>query len=494
MLNALQTLPAATEAGAKPSREAKGRDQAVDDKGFAKLMQQQSQLRQSGQRQLEQRQLDQCQAESRLLASQAAAAKASQHSSERAETSDAGRAEPDRDQDGAAAQDANPPPWWQAQRADASRQPAVQGGQAGLAGNDDPMNGAAGALPRTGRPGAASPAQAESAESSRQAGLTASAAASTDSAAAADGKLPISGAAPLSAAAKLAQLLPKQAPSIDIGGADEPPNAAADQAGDDDGPSLGGLSDAADAPTAGRRQLAAGHRHDAAVALSTGRERATARDGGREDPLPAPQAVAGEALRLGLDSVIAGGLGSAPMDNAMDSAMGSAMGSAMAASAVALAAPPQAIDAPAAPTQAQLHVPLDSPLFAPALGSQISLLARDGVMSAQLQLNPAEMGPISVQIMLDGQAARVDFQADLAHTRSVIEASLPALASALQDAGLTLAGGGVFQQSAGHQHSGNGQPRAHSRGAEARQAGEAPALATAAWRAASGRGLVDLVA
>ena len=116
------------------------------------------------------------------------------------------------------------------------------------------------------------------------------------------------------------------------------------------------------------------------------------------------------------------------------------------------------------------------------------------MQSALLQLNPAEMGPISVKILLDGQAARVDFQADLAHTRSVIEASLPALASALQDAGLTLAGGGVFQQSAGHQNSGNGQPQGHSRGADGRQVDEAPALATTALRAASGRGLVDLVA
>ena len=59
------------------------------------------------------------------------------------------------------------------------------------------------------------------------------------------------------------------------------------------------------------------------------------------------------------------------------------------------------------------------------------------------------MGPVTVKIVLDGNQARVDFSADMATTRSAIEASLPALAAALHDSGLTLTGGGVF----------DGQPR-----------------------------------
>ena len=103
-------------------------------------------------------------------------------------------------------------------------------------------------------------------------------------------------------------------------------------------------------------------------------------------------------------------------------------------------------DASAAPAEAHLPMPLHSPAFAPALGAQVSLFAADGVQTARLQINPAEMGPISVQIMVNGNAAQVDFQADRAATRDLIEAALPALASALQDAGLTLTGGGVSQQ------------------------------------------------
>ncbi len=148
----------------------------------------------------------------------------------------------------------------------------------------------------------------------------------------------------------------------------------------------------------------------------------------------------------------------------------------------------------AAPADARVPVPTDDPGFGAALGTQVSVMVRDGVQTARLQLNPAEMGPIAVQIALDGSSARVDFQADLAGTRAVIEASLPALDGALQDAGFTLAGGGVFQQTPGRQGQGD-QP---ANPGLARQA-DGTMAAGSALPAAPGpqrtqRGLVDLVA
>ena len=161
-------------------------------------------------------------------------------------------------------------------------------------------------------------------------------------------------------------------------------------------------------------------------------------------------------------------------------------------------APVAGAERSAKPPQAmQIDAPVDSPLFAPALGSQLSLLARDGVRSALLQLHPAEMGPISVEIALDGNAARIDFQALRADTRSLIEASLPALAGALQDAGLTLAGGGVFEQAPGRQPQAQAQhqpgPGARSTGpADSGPAGQQDTAQPA--RRSAPRGLVDLVA
>ena len=149
--------------------------------------------------------------------------------------------------------------------------------------------------------------------------------------------------------------------------------------------------------------------------------------------------------------------------------------------------------------RAQLGPPLASPDFPPALGAQISLFARSGVERATIEISPPEMGPISVQIALDGSAARVDFLADAAATRQVIEASLPTLASSLREAGLTLSGGGVFQQpqsSAGSGgQGGSGQPGHGHAGrpamADDGQGGAGPATVL---RTTAQRGLVDLVA
>lgn len=122
-------------------------------------------------------------------------------------------------------------------------------------------------------------------------------------------------------------------------------------------------------------------------------------------------------------------------------------------SSLAAAATPSATQAHEATTVA-MNTPVQSPEFPQALGVQISTLARDGVQQAELHLNPADMGPISVQIALDGTQAQVDFGADLAATRQIIESGLPELAAALSDAGFTLTGGGVHQQARDSQDGG----------------------------------------
>ena len=104
-------------------------------------------------------------------------------------------------------------------------------------------------------------------------------------------------------------------------------------------------------------------------------------------------------------------------------------------------------------SNAHVRAAVGSPEFPQELGVQLSVLARDGVQEAELHLNPAEMGPLSVQIVMDGTQARIDFGADVAATRQAIEAGLPELASALRDAGFTLAGGGVSQHAGGRQGS-----------------------------------------
>ena len=143
-----------------------------------------------------------------------------------------------------------------------------------------------------------------------------------------------------------------------------------------------------------------------------------------------------------------------------------------------------------------LSTPANAPEFREALGLQVSLLARDGVQTAELHLNPADMGPVSIQIVMEGNQARVEFGADVAATRKAIEEGMPELASALRDAGFTLAGGGVSQHAKGKDQN-NTDPRQSSGGSKLPASAISPDLALAAAllrRAPTTLGGVDVFA
>ena len=145
------------------------------------------------------------------------------------------------------------------------------------------------------------------------------------------------------------------------------------------------------------------------------------------------------------------------------------------------------------PLQAELHAELGSKEFAPALGSQLKVLVRDGVEHAQLKLNPAEMGPIEVRIRIDGSQAQVEFSAAQAPTRQALQEAVPALASALRDAGLTLSGGGVFDQA--RDPRGDAQPQARQGAVPSGERSfDEGAPLTQAPRVPRARGAVDLYA
>jgi flagellar hook-length control protein FliK len=245
-----------------------------------------------------------------------------------------------------------------------------------------------------------------------------------------------------------------------------------------------------DAKGAGRAEKALARRlRDSEAAAGTGSSptahhgaAASAADGKHD--FQAALAAAGGVGTTGKDKAeVHGSHGDASASPA-DAALGALAGNGATTSLgtnldAASAAPP----APANPAgfDAQLSAALGSPEFVPALGVQLSVLAREGVQQARLHLNPAEMGPIAVQIAVDGNTAVVHFQADVAATRQALEAGLPDLAAAMRDSGFTLSGGSVSQQqqqSAG----GNGGD------AEPGRRGSVGAIAGAGGATASGAG------
>jgi flagellar hook-length control protein FliK len=148
------------------------------------------------------------------------------------------------------------------------------------------------------------------------------------------------------------------------------------------------------------------------------------------------------------------------------------------------------------PAQATLAPPPGHPAFPAALGAQLSTWLKDGVQYASLALNPQEMGPIDVRIALRDGRTEVQLGADVAATRAALAEALPALAEALGDVGLSLAGGSVSDHTGQHARQGDGAPtRSFALPAwlaPARETGERSATAPVARPAA--RGLIDLVA
>ena len=155
-------------------------------------------------------------------------------------------------------------------------------------------------------------------------------------------------------------------------------------------------------------------------------------------------------------------------------------------------------------TEAQVPATPGSAQFGAQLGAQISTFVRDGIEHARLHLNPAEMGPVSVQIQIDGQTALVHLSAENAHTRQALEQALPLLAGSLREAGLTLSGGGVFEQARQGGGAQTGREAGHDAGSHARNGSQGDdglgSLADEGLHAASNatparrRGVVDLVA
>jgi Flagellar hook-length control protein FliK len=101
--------------------------------------------------------------------------------------------------------------------------------------------------------------------------------------------------------------------------------------------------------------------------------------------------------------------------------------------------------------------------------------AQEGPMTAELHLNPADMGPVLIRIEVDGNQAQVNFAAQQADTRQAIESSMSMLSASLKEAGIQLSGSGVSDQGASSQQAWGFDGRGE--GGQPRQSSQAFAMA-----------------
>lgn len=115
-----------------------------------------------------------------------------------------------------------------------------------------------------------------------------------------------------------------------------------------------------------------------------------------------------------------------------------------AAGAIAI---PGGVPAPkvtAAPTV--VNTPFSAPAWREDFTQQVVVMAKTEVASAEIKLNPPQLGPIEISLSIKNDIAEANFAAASAPVREAIEASLPRLKEMFAEVGITLGNTSVSQQ------------------------------------------------
>ncbi len=155
---------------------------------------------------------------------------------------------------------------------------------------------------------------------------------------------------------------------------------------------------------------------------------------------------------------------------------------------------------PSRETALPISTPVRDGNWSGDFGQKIVWLATNDKQTAQLTLNPPQMGPIEVSISVDKGHASANFVSANAEVRQAIESALPSLREMLASTGIELGqtnvGAESFRQSGGNE---NGQGQGHASRAHpdnailASNVGET-FIAPRAISSQQGNGLVDIFA
>mgnify|MGYP001813734271 CR=1 FL=1 len=103
------------------------------------------------------------------------------------------------------------------------------------------------------------------------------------------------------------------------------------------------------------------------------------------------------------------------------------------------------------PASARVPVPVGQPGWGRAVGEQVVWFVSRNINAANLRLNPQHLGPLEMQVSLEGTQANVTFTSQHAVVREALESALPRLREMLADNGLSLANVNVSQHNSPEQ-------------------------------------------
>ncbi len=153
----------------------------------------------------------------------------------------------------------------------------------------------------------------------------------------------------------------------------------------------------------------------------------------------------------------------------------------------------------ATPVAPQISAQLGSQEWQQAVSQHVTLFTRQGQQSAELRLHPEDLGQIQISLKLDDNQAQLQMTSPHSHVRAALEATLPALRTALAESGIQLGQSSISSESFAQQQQQSGQqqqPSQRSADSFPSLGGEAETLAVPAsvQRLASGNNAVDIFA
>ncbi|HDT6564983.1 TPA: flagellar hook length control protein FliK [Enterobacter cloacae] len=146
-----------------------------------------------------------------------------------------------------------------------------------------------------------------------------------------------------------------------------------------------------------------------------------------------------------------------------------------------------------------LSQPLGTHEWQQNLSQHITLFAKQGQQTAELRLNPEDLGQVHISLKLDNDQAQLQMVSAHGHVRAALEAALPVLRTSLAENGIQLTQSSVSSESfAGQQQSSSQQQQQASRsgqhGGFTEESDELLPTPAALQSAASGNRAVDIFA
>jgi len=141
-----------------------------------------------------------------------------------------------------------------------------------------------------------------------------------------------------------------------------------------------------------------------------------------------------------------------------------------------------------------IHAPLHDPRWNQQLGDRVLWMARGEAQTAQINITPAQLGPIQISISLQGDQMTAQFISAHQEVRQALEDAMPRLREMLANAGINLGQANVGTQQQQRDTRAQFAAAVPSAGEEAILPGDASWNTLPAQPLQRGRGMIDLFA